>query len=165
MIKLIFSKKEAKHILDKFNLLNFVPEETTADEVSIIFNEPDFDKLNEVLAYLKNDQKDLIFQTTTGYAKVPIYEMLYFESFGNEVDLHTLTHGKITIKEPLYQIEKLLLRHHFVRIGKSYIVNLKKIVLINPTFNARLDLELVDQTHIQVSRTFVKYFKEKLGIK
>jgi DNA-binding LytR/AlgR family response regulator len=66
--------------------------------------------------------------------------------------------------QPLYQLEALLKPYHFVRIGKSFIVNITKIRYIRTGFNAKLDLELVTHEHLTVSRSFVSDFKNALGI-
>ncbi|MFA5560638.1 MAG: LytTR family DNA-binding domain-containing protein [Acholeplasmataceae bacterium] len=166
MIKIVFSKEDAKQLFNHFQYLSQLEViEEQGDSLSIVFNEQDYEILKEVFDYIQNDRTQLVFQTPSGYAKVPVYEITYFESFGNEVDLHTLSLGKITIKEPLYQLEELLAPHHFVRISKSYIVNLKKVVFIRTTLNAKLDLELNNRTHLQVSRSYVRQFKQKLDIK
>jgi len=68
------------------------------------------------------------------------------------------------IKQPLYQLEEMLKPYHFLRIGKSYLVNMTKIRYIRTSFNAKLDLELICGTHLEVSRSFVKDFKYALGI-
>ncbi|MFH1693452.1 MAG: LytTR family DNA-binding domain-containing protein [Bacillota bacterium] len=68
------------------------------------------------------------------------------------------------IRQPLYQLEEILKPYHFVRIGKSFIVNISKIRYIRTAFNAKLDIELTTGTHLEVSRSFVKDFKNALGI-
>ena len=68
------------------------------------------------------------------------------------------------IKQPLYQLEEILKPYYFVRIGKSFIVSVSKIKYIKTTINAKLDLELINGVHLEVSRSFVKKFKNALGI-
>ena len=78
--------------------------------------------------------------------------------------MHTI-HESQRIRQPLYQLEEMLKPYNFVRIGKSFIVNMNKIRYIRTGFNAKLDLELTDGTHLEVSRSFVNAFKSALGIR
>jgi len=43
-------------------------------------------------------------------------------------------------------------------------VNLSKIRYIRTTLNAKLDIELTSGIHLEVTRSFVKSFKNALGI-
>jgi two-component system LytT family response regulator len=58
--------------------------------------------------------------------KIPCSEILYIESYGNYVRFHT--HKKVHMAEhSLNSLEQILLHSDFMRIHKSYIVNLQYI--------------------------------------
>lgn len=52
----------------------------------------------------------------------------------------------------------------FMRIHRSYLVNLKAIQVIEPWFNQTLQVTLANGQKAQVSRTFVKAFREVMGL-
>jgi DNA-binding LytR/AlgR family response regulator len=54
--------------------------------------------------------------------------------------------------------------YHFVRISKSFIVNLRQIKYIKVGLNAKLHLTLNNQTQLEVTRSFVKRFKKHLDL-
>jgi len=65
----------------------------------------------------------------------------------------------------LKDLEELLSKDNFVRIHKSFIVNLDHIVEITPWFNYTLKLKMVDKEEdVIVNRSYVKRFKTLLGI-
>ncbi|MBE0700743.1 MAG: LytTR family transcriptional regulator DNA-binding domain-containing protein [Acholeplasmataceae bacterium] len=169
MFKIIWSKEDAKGIKEKIaQKYDFVltdnPNEIPHDKVGIIVHEEDYDKVRPLLELIANEKTQLMFETRNGWVQIPVYEMTYLESFGEDIYIHTLNIGNIIIRQPLYQLEEIIKPYHFVRISKSFIVGITKIRYIRTTFNAKLDLELITGRHLEVSRSFVKAFKLALGI-
>jgi DNA-binding LytR/AlgR family response regulator len=94
---------------------------------------------------------------------IPFKEILYFEGKGNYAYCITVT-GKYRIKEKLYELEKKM-NNEFIRVGKSFIVNITNIKEIIPWFGRRLLLKFTDnKSEIEVSKNYVKSFKSHLGI-
>ena len=106
----------------------------------------------------------MIFPTPDGYIQVMIRTITYLEAFGDEIYMHLIDDDSKQLKLPLYQLEDMLKDYQFIRIGKSFIVNIVKIKTIKTSFNAKLLLELVDGTKLEVSRSYVKSFKLALGL-
>ncbi len=169
MFKIIWNKDDVERLRKAFaQELDLVitddPNEVPSDKVGIILDETDLDKVRPILELLAIEKSQVMFQTQNGYVQFSVQEMMYLESFGEDIYLHTKDMTNQIIKQPLYQLEEILRPYHFIRIGKSFVVNIAKIRYIRTTLNAKLDLELMDGSHLEVSRSFVKSFKHALGI-
>jgi len=169
MLKIIWNKEDVEKIKSRlssdYNLvLTDDPNEVPDHKVGIILDDSDLEKIKPILEMLAYEQSQIMFQTPSGWIQIPVTEITYLEAFGDDIYIHTLNMSSQMIKQPLYQLEEILRPYHFVRIGKSFIVSISKIRYIRTSFNAKLDLELVTGTHLEVSRSFVKDFKNALGI-
>jgi DNA-binding LytR/AlgR family response regulator len=169
MLKIIWNKEDVEKIKSRlssdYNLvLTDDPNEVPDHKVGIILDDSDLEKIKPILEMLAYEQSQIMFQTPSGWIQLPVTEITYLEAFGDDIYIHTLNMSSQMIKQPLYQLEEILRPYHFVRIGKSFIVSISKIRYIRTSFNAKLDLELVTGTHLEVSRSFVKDFKNALGI-
>ena len=59
--------------------------------------------------------------------RVPIDDILYIQSENEYVAYHTLSYGKLMIHGALKALENQLIQDSFLRIHRSYIINLTKI--------------------------------------
>ena len=64
------------------------------------------------------------------------------------------------VNEPLINIERKLQNTSFARVHRSYIVNLDKIIEIQPWFNSTYNLIMSDLEKVPVSRTYTKDLKQ-----
>ncbi|MFL2099886.1 LytTR family transcriptional regulator DNA-binding domain-containing protein [Desemzia sp. FAM 23989] len=81
-----------------------------------------------------------------------------------ELNLHTeegtyTLHGTLNAWE-----EKLSSDSSFIRVHRSFIVNQSKIKEIQPWFNHTYQLTMENQLNVPVSRSYMKPFKEKIGL-
>lgn len=60
--------------------------------------------------------------------------------------------------------EKLAGHPSFIRVHRSFIINSTKINEIQPWFNHTYQLTMVNQMKVPVSRSYMKPFKEKIGL-
>ena len=98
------------------------------------------------------------------YAVIPLQQFCYFEARGNSVFGVTAT-GEYRLKEKLYELEERLPRNRFLRVGKSFIVNIANVREIIPWFGRRLVLRFINsKNEIEVSKNYVKNVKEFLGM-
>jgi len=169
MFKIIWNKDEVDQLRLKLAqeldlVLTDDPNEVPEGKVGIILDEDNIEKVRPILELMALEKSQVLFQTSNGYVQLQVKDITYLEAYGDDIYLHGLDLTSQIIKQPLYQLEEILKPYHFVRIGKSYIVNLSKIRYIRSGFNAKLDIELIDGTHLEVSRSFVKDFKNALGI-
>ncbi|MES9738340.1 LytTR family transcriptional regulator DNA-binding domain-containing protein [Peribacillus frigoritolerans] len=83
-----------------------------------------------------------------------------------------LVEGKTVIKtgeneykigDPLIVLEKKLDKRSFLRVHRSFIVNVIHISEIQPWFNSTYNLFMSDGSNIPVSRTYVKELKQLIG--
>jgi DNA-binding LytR/AlgR family response regulator len=98
------------------------------------------------------------------YVVLPVRRVLCFRSDGDTV---TAEHadGVFEVEPRLYEIEALYGSKGFVRVGKSLIVNVLLVTEIIPWFGGRLLLKTKEgKTRLEVSRSYVKGFKQFLGI-
>lgn len=94
---------------------------------------------------------------------IPYEAILYFEAAGNYTYCVT-PDGKLRVKNKLYELEATLPEQGFTRISKSILVNIMAVVEIIPWFGSRLLLKLKDKSEIEVSRSYVKEFKDFLEL-
>lgn len=64
------------------------------------------------------------------------------------------------LNEPLINLERKLQNTSFTRVHRSYIVNLDKIIEIQPWFNSTYNLIMNDGEKVPVSRTYIKELKQ-----
>lgn len=169
MVKIMWDRKQfskvSQDVLKQFNITVSDDSHDSNDaQIAIFLHDDNEDILKALVLSLLETSYQMLFQAPDGYIQVMVKSITYIEAFGDEVYMHFSDDVSRLIKEPLYQLEKTLAPYHFIRISKSFIVNITKIKSIKTSFNAKLGLELVDNTHLEVSRSFVKSFKQALGI-
>lgn len=169
MFKVVWNKDDFEQIrlklLKDYNLALITDtSEIPEDKVGIVLDENNFDKLRPILEYLAYQKSQVLFKTSEGWVQLNVSKILYLESFKEDIVVHLIGNEQYVINQPLYQLEEILKPYFFVRVGKSFIVSVSKIKFIKTLLNAKLDLELVNGIHLDVSRSFVKKFKNALGI-
>jgi len=75
----------------------------------------------------------------------------------------TTDSGDYSSNETLTELERKLSEHRFLRVHRSYIVNLEAIEAIEPWFNGAYNIK-IGRMDLPVSRTYVKTLKDALGI-
>lgn len=68
-----------------------------------------------------------------------------------------------TISETLIMLEKKLSGSIFLRVHRSYLVNVEHISEIEPWFNSTYNITMKNGVKVPVSRTYVKDLKELIG--
>lgn len=90
-------------------------------------------------------------------------EIYYFESVDNKVFMY----GREKVYESklkLYEIEENLAMTDFLRISKSVVLNISKIVQLHPALSGRLEAVLDNSEKVIISRQYVSNLKAKLGL-
>jgi DNA-binding LytR/AlgR family response regulator len=164
MIKVLIDKSDLSLITDDLESSSLDITNHDDGSITLLVDDTSLEVLESILRKVTISRQAFIFETSDGWVKLFIREIIYIESFGVEIIVHTTKRGKIYIKQPLYQLEGLLQSYQIIRIAKSFLVNLDKILYIRPKLNAKLELELVNGLKIDVSRSYVKPFKDALGI-
>ncbi|MFC0523643.1 LytTR family DNA-binding domain-containing protein [Pontibacillus salicampi] len=92
-------------------------------------------------------------------------DILYLEAMDSYVHCHTADEV-FRLKERLFQLEARLPSDRFVKVSRSFIVNIDAVVKIIPWFNRRLLLQFGhSKKEVEVSKSYVGAFKEFLGMK
>lgn len=105
-----------------------------------------------------------IFANKNGVmCKVVVENILYFEAINSRIHI-ALKSGKYEIKQKLFEIEEQLNTRGFVRISKSMVVNMKKVVNFRPGPDRTIIVTLSNNEEIKVSRKYVEDFKSRLSI-
>lgn len=104
--------------------------------------------------------KSILVNEGSKTLNVATADILYFEA--NTPYININLQGKTYLKhETLKTISKILDGLSFVRIHKSTIVNLDKVVSYSSRLNGDYDLILVNETKLRVSRNYAANFKLK----
>lgn len=80
-----------------------------------------------------------------------------------ETTVYTEDQALVT-HDPLNAWEKKLKKGPFLRVHRSFLINTRKIKEIQPWFNHTYQLTMSNQLKVPVSRSYMKEFKEKVGI-
>jgi len=113
-------------------------------------------------------REDNFIQDTFIGKKDEVYEIIHYskivfvESFGHEIILHTLD-KRFNIKEKLFEIEGVFEDRGLIRINKSQIINRDMIKEIRPSFNSKLTLLMKNGVLVDVTRNYLIKFKEYIG--
>lgn len=88
----------------------------------------------EYLHEILDDEKaidKITISTKDGYVFIQINEIIYCESQSNYTIFYLKDNRRIVASKTLKEFENLLLIHLFIRIHKSYLINIKSIFKIN----------------------------------
>lgn len=93
---------------------------------------------------------------------VPVQDVLYIEASSPYIEIY-LEQKKFLHKETLKGIEEQLDPAQFIRIHKSFIVNLKAIRFYTSRQNGDYDLTLMNNAVVRLSRNYVTVFRKAYG--
>ena len=132
------------------------------DEIIIRCHEVDNHLLNLIYGMKMNKHKISCSYNGAIYMVNP-QDIYYFEAVDNKV----FAYGEDKVydtKYKLYELEELFIHTDFFRASKSTIVNLSRLVRVEPIFNGRFAATLSNGEKVIISRQFVPELKRKLGI-
>ena len=141
-----FDEKRIEKTLDKFmNLQKIVKEEMPpANELTTDYNGRFPIIVDDRIVLLSHD------------------DIIYLETSDGKVKIKTVDH-EYKVDETLVSLEKKLHSKKFLRVHRSFIVNMEYITEIQPWFNSTYNLVMKDQSKVPVSRTYVKDLKNHIG--
>lgn len=132
------------------------------DEIIIRCHQLD-DGLMNLIHALKLGKSKLTAYSDSGITMLSAKEVFYFEAVDSKVFAYC-EKQVYEIRKKLYELEDDLSGTDFLRISKSTIVDLSKIVNLSSAFNGRLEAKLKNGEKIIISRQYVPNLKQKLGI-
>jgi two-component system LytT family response regulator len=96
---------------------------------------------------------------------IPVDDVLFFESAGDYVYVHTET-SKSLIRETQASLETKLDPSKFVRIHRSTIVNIEKVLRLKQNKYGDYDVFLIGDVRLKLTRTFKDHFQRMVeGLK
>lgn len=130
----------------------------------IIITEQMTDEVKELMERLEQEP----FRVLAGFCGDRL-EILEPESiyriFGANQKVYAVTDkGEYLLRSRLYELEEKLVRHGFIRISNSEIVNVKKIKCFDLSYTGTIGVSLNNGTSTFVSRRYVSKIKQALGI-
>lgn len=93
--------------------------------------------------------------------KVSVDNILLFETEGRKT-VAVLKNGRYEVKKNLRQLEEALLSQDFMRVSKSALVNMSKVISITPSNDRTISATLTGKITVRVSRKHANAFKSKL---
>ncbi|MGO2100579.1 LytTR family transcriptional regulator DNA-binding domain-containing protein [Vagococcus salmoninarum] len=94
---------------------------------------------------------------------VPSAEIITISVANGVTEINTPTQ-KYTILEPLNGISEKLPCQRFLRVHRSYLINLFEISEIQPWFNQTLQVTMSNGDKVPISRSYLSQFKERVGL-
>ncbi len=137
------------------------PEPGQEDEVIFRCAQLD-DRVIELIRALKHEKRKLCAYRDGGITMLEPEDVFYFESVDDRVFAYC-EKQVYEVRKKLYELEQELEGTEHLRISKSTIVDLSKIVHLSPAFNGRLEAKLRNGEKIIISRQYVPALKKKLG--
>lgn len=138
------------------------PDKGAEDEV--IFRCSHID--GEMMAFiqmLKNRGGKVPARSENGIVMLPLGDIFYFESVDNRTFAY-MESSVFEVKRKLYELEAEYANTDFVRISKSVIVNISKIIHLKPLLYGRFEGKLKNGEKIVISRQYIGNLRKKLGL-
>ncbi|MBP3475090.1 MAG: LytTR family transcriptional regulator DNA-binding domain-containing protein [Lachnospiraceae bacterium] len=138
------------------------PDEGQEDEIIIKCANID-DELMAFLESLKNGTNKIPAHSETGITMLSPQDVFYFESVDNKTFVY-MEKSVFEVKKKLYELEMDYANTNFLRISKSIILNISKIVHLRPLLYGRFEGELKNGEKIIISRQYMGDLRRKLGL-
>jgi len=106
--------------------------------------------LNKAMAQISLPKRTIAVDTSDGIVLVAVDDIVYIEALGHEPAIH-FCKNVVNCKMPLYKIEETVSDERFVKVHRSYLVNLAFVKRIT-----RADIILDDGTALPLSRRLYK---------
>lgn len=109
------------------------------------------------------ERQRIVVKKGTNIVIIPVHKVFYFEAYDDYVKIHT-AEGFYLKKKTMGHYEKMLDPAHFVRIHRSYMINLQELTRIEPMEKDNHLALLKDGSRIPMSQSGYSRLKEVLGI-
>ena len=110
-----------------------------------------------------DDHLRIVIKDGSSIKIIPIQDVIYLEAYDDYVKVHT-TEKTYLKKKTLTYYEKTLDKRQFVRIHRSYVLNLDELTGIEPFEKNSYRAVLKNDERIPISRTAYGPLKESLGV-
>ena len=117
------------------------------------------DCMNDLLYELSKRERTMIFDFEEGIRKLLIDSIIYVESFGHKVVFHTAD-ATYRQNRKLEEIEKELGDYDFIRVHKSFVVNLKYVLKVSNyslTMQDGYVISVPRSRYVDVKQAYARY--------
>jgi len=111
-----------------------------------------------------NQQNKIPLPTMSGYDMVAVEDIIYCEGISNQTLFILNNQKKILISKTLKECEDIFLSYNFIRIHKSYLINLNQVKRYVKEKEGAGSIVLSEEINIPVSRSFKERLMEKMRI-
>src|SRR5258708_6490178 len=98
--------------------------------------------------YLKSNKKNYKIHTT---------DILYIESIKDYIQVHSKDDNKLTVKQTMSEVETMLAGKSFLRIHRSYLINVEKITAFTAT-----DIQ-INKTELPIGSSYKQFVSSALN--
>ncbi len=110
-----------------------------------------------------DNYKTIKGEISDGIVLIDYKEVEYFEAIKNDIFAFKNKRSYKT-RYKLYQVEDIYEDKGFIRVSKSFVVNIRKIQRIKTYINTKYILVMENGNNIDVNRSYYKKFKERIGL-
>ncbi len=142
-----FDENQIRRMLDKINKVQKIGKKDHQSSATLSGH-----KMRKIA--VQADDRIILIDSTT---------IMFAESSEGKCTIKT-TENEYKINETLIMLEKKLNLGPFIRVHRSFIVNIDHITEIQPWFNSTYNLIMKDGSQVPVSRTYVKELKSLLEL-
>ena len=129
-------------------------------EVTIAYREMTT-SVQRVSEYVRNVERTILCKKDNEEYSILINDIFYFESVDKKVFVYC---EKVVYRSnyKLYELEEMLSQVGFVRVSKSVLLNVEKLMGIKTLVNSKLEAKLSNGESVCVTRKYLKDIRSEL---
>ena len=114
----------------------------------------------DIYNYVQSKGESLVgYQNGHEMFSIPIQNIYYIEAVGALVFAYT-KEEVYELKSRLYEMETILEKKRFVRVSKSILLNMNKLLFLKPVVNGKFSAKLENEEDIIISRQYAPRIKQ-----
>ncbi len=114
----------------------------------------------DIYNYVQSKGESLVgYQNGHEMFSIPIQNIYYIEAVGALVFAYT-KEEVYELKSRLYEMEIILEKKRFVRVSKSILLNMNKLLFLKPVVNGKFSAKLENEEDIIISRQYAPRIKQ-----
>lgn len=135
------------------------------DGVEVAITGNDIEQMTAIAKQIQNKKVEtnkLVVKTGDGIQVVTQSDVLFVESFGNELSMTCTNKQTLVTRKTLKQFLAGDTARLFVQISKSMAINMNALIRMEAAFSGNYYAFLTDETRVTVSRRFIKGILKRL---
>lgn len=129
-------------------------------EVTIAYREMTT-SVQRVSEYVRNVERTIFCKKDNEEYSILINDIFYFESVDKKIFVYC-EKEVYRSNYKLYELEEMLSQVGFVRVSKSVLLNVEKLIAIKTLVNSKLEAKLSNGESVCVTRKYLKDIKNEL---